>query len=83
MPLGVPVWLDAMAPAADPALADRRFRRLMVAQDSGGAILGPVRGDIFWGHGAVAAAIAGRMKHPGRYYLLLPRGRTGRAGPLS
>ena len=46
----------------------------MVAQDTGGAIRGPVRGDVFWGTGAEAGAVAGHMKHPGRYWLLLPRG---------
>ena len=45
----------------------------MVAQDTGGAIRGAVRGDVFWGHGAEAAEVAGRMKHPGRWFLLLPR----------
>ncbi|MCW5730247.1 MAG: murein transglycosylase A [Alphaproteobacteria bacterium] len=72
-PLGFPLWLDTAHPAADPAAPDRPLRRLMVAQDTGGAIRGPVRGDVFWGHGPEAAAIAGRMKHKGRYWLLLPR----------
>ena len=69
IPLGLPVWLDA----TDPLSAGTPLRRLMVAQDTGGAIRGPVRGDVFWGHGAKAAARAGRMKSRGRYYLLLPR----------
>ena len=47
VPLGVPVWLDAV----DPLDATRSLRRLMVAQDTGGAIRGPVRGDVFWGAG--------------------------------
>jgi membrane-bound lytic murein transglycosylase A len=67
--MGVPVWLDAEDPL-DPA---RRVRRLMVAQDTGGAIKGPVRGDVFWGHGADAAERAGRMRSRGRYWVLLPR----------
>jgi len=70
VPLGTPVWLDAEHP--DPGTA--RLRRLVVAQDVGGAIRGPVRGDLFWGHGDAAADLAGRMKSPGRYYLLLPKG---------
>ena len=45
----------------------------MVAQDVGGAISGPVRGDVFWGFGAEAEAKAGVMRAQGRYYLLLPR----------
>lgn len=52
----------------------RPFRKLVVAQDTGGAIRGVVRGDVFWGPGDRAAEIAGRMKHPGRLWLLLPRG---------
>lgn len=49
------------------------FRRMMIAQDTGGAIRGAVRGDVFWGSGDRAAAIAGRMKSPGRYVVFLPR----------
>jgi membrane-bound lytic murein transglycosylase A len=81
LPLGVPVWLDGKAPAAAPASAkapDRPLRRLLVAQDTGGAITGPVRGDVFWGHDAAAAATAGRMKHPGQIWLLLPRSAAAR-----
>lgn len=69
VPYGMPLWLDA----EDPLDATLRVRRLMVAQDTGGAIKGPVRGDVFWGHGAEAAERAGRMKSPGRYWLLVPR----------
>jgi membrane-bound lytic murein transglycosylase A len=67
LPLGVPLWLDV---AQDGATV----RRLVVAQDTGGAITGPVRGDLFLGFGAEAEAQAGRMKARGAYYLLLPRG---------
>lgn len=65
---GLPLWLDTTWPGTDSPL-----RRLMVAQDTGSAIKGPVRGDFFWGSGEPALAQAGRMKQPGRYYLLLPR----------
>ncbi len=68
IPLGVPVWLDA----ADPARPGRKLRRLLIAQDTGAAIKGPVRGDVFWGFGAAAAERAGGMRHLGQYYLLLP-----------
>lgn len=71
IPLGVPLWLDTATPDGKP------LRRLMVAQDAGAAIKGPVRGDIFWGTGASAFAVAGRMKSPGALYLLLPRQRNG------
>lgn len=70
--MAVPVWLDA----DDPLDANARLRRLMVAQDTGGAIRGPVRGDVFWGHGADAAERAGRMRSNGRYWLLVPRTRA-------
>lgn len=66
--MGVPVWLETR----DPMNADRKFRRLMVAQDTGGAIRGPVRGDIFFGPGEEAALYAGHMNRLGRKYILLP-----------
>jgi len=69
LPYGVPVWLDA----EDPLDKAQRLRRLMVAQDTGGAIRGPVRGDVFWGHGPDAEQRAGVMKSAGEYVLLLPR----------
>ena len=72
LPLGVPLWLDATAPPTTGSGPDRPLRRVVVAQDTGGAIRGPVRGDVFWGHGAEAEAVAGHMKHAGRYYILLP-----------
>ena len=65
--LGVPVWLDSVTPDGDA------LQRLMVAQDTGGAIRGPVRGDVFWGFGEQAAQNAGRMNSDGRMYILLPR----------
>jgi membrane-bound lytic murein transglycosylase A len=69
IPFGVPVWLTT----TDALDAARPFKRLMIAQDTGGAIKGAVRGDIFFGAGPDAAARAGRMNRPGRYFLLLPR----------
>lgn len=68
MPLGAPLWLMTHAPLD----ASAPFNRLMVAQDTGGAIKGVVRGDIFFGPGAPAARQAGNMKRPGRYVILLP-----------
>jgi len=79
-PLGVPIWLEASAPDPDPANRDRRLDSLLVAQDTGGAIKGVVRGDVYWGYGASAGAIAGRMKHPGRMNVLLPRGLAAKLG---
>jgi membrane-bound lytic murein transglycosylase A len=69
IPYGVPLWLEA----EDPLDPGTRFSRLMVAQDTGGAIRGPVRGDVFWGHGEEAELRAGRMRSRGSYHLLLPR----------
>jgi membrane-bound lytic murein transglycosylase A len=46
----------------------------MLAQDTGAAIKGPLRGDVYWGDGEMAEQSAGAMKSPGRFYLLLPIG---------
>lgn len=69
IPLGAPVWLDTSWPAD----RKRPFRRLMVAQDTGGAIKGAVRGDVYWGTGEAALARAGRMNQPGRFFVLIPK----------
>ena len=66
IPLGVPVWLDTQQPDE----ATRPLRRLVFAQDTGGAIKGQVRADLFWGRGPEAERRAGLMKHPGRMYVL-------------
>lgn len=71
VPLGVPLWLDTTLPAADGG--ESWLQRLVVAQDTGGAIRGPVRGDVFWGASEEAADLAGRMRQRGRLWLLLPR----------
>jgi membrane-bound lytic murein transglycosylase A len=69
IPLGTPVWLDTTHP-----VERRTLQRLVLAQDTGGAIRGAVRADLFWGAGSAAAEAAGRMKEPGRLWLLWPRG---------
>ncbi len=69
-PLGAPVWLETTAPWPE---GEAPLRRLMIAQDTGGAIRGVVRGDVFWGAGDRAEAVAGHMKSRGRYTVLLPR----------
>lgn len=68
IPFGVPVWLETHWPEN----SGRRLERLMVAQDTGDAIRGPVRGDFFWGFGKEAFRLAGSMKSRGQYYVLLP-----------
>jgi membrane-bound lytic murein transglycosylase A len=86
-PLGVPLWLEATSPAPRDNEPDRPLRRLVIAQDTGGAIRGPVRGDVFWGGGRDAEAIAGKMKNQGRLWVLLPKeisaptARASRPGP--
>ena len=66
IPMGVLLWVDTTLPDNAP------YRRLMVAQDTGGAIKNPVRGDIFFGAGARAEDLAGHMRQQGRMWLLLP-----------
>jgi membrane-bound lytic murein transglycosylase A len=73
LPLGAPVWLDTSAPRPDRPDTEAPLRRLLIAQDTGGAIKGVVRGDVFWGAGEPAEAIAGRMQSRGRYAVLLPK----------
>lgn len=68
IPYNLPIWLDAEAPNGE-----RRLQKLMLAQDTGGAIRGPVRGDVYWGYGAQAEQLAGPMKSNGRYWFLLPK----------
>lgn len=69
VPLGAPVFLATTYPGSDRPLA-----RLMLAQDTGGAIKGGVRADFFWGFGEEAGKQAGRMRQQGRMWVLLPNG---------
>jgi membrane-bound lytic murein transglycosylase A len=64
----VPVFVDTRLPNGQD------FRRLLVAQDTGSAIVGPARGDIFFGSGDDAGVLAGTMAAAGRFFLLVPRG---------
>ena len=82
-PLGAPFFVAASAPDVDPAKPDRSLDRLFVAQDTGGAIKGAVRADVFWGFGPEAESIAGRMKSTGRLYVLLPKALAGQIWPQS
>ena len=68
VPLGAPVYLATTWPLSSEPLG-----RLMAAQDTGGAIRGAVRADFFWGTGVEAGALAGRMRQPGKMWLLWPR----------
>ncbi len=72
IPYGTPTWLSTTIPVEhnnDKTV----MNRLMIAQDTGGAIRGTVRGDVFWGAGEKATYLANHMQSQGRYWLLLPR----------
>lgn len=72
VPYTAPVWLDAAHPKGGTAI-----QRLMIAQDTGGAIRGPIRGDFFWGAGEMAEEMAGLMKSKGQMWVLLPKNLAG------
>jgi membrane-bound lytic murein transglycosylase A len=72
VPLGAPVWLEGRHPNAADVRTTLPFARAMVAQDTGGAIRGPNRVDVFWGEGAAARAIAGAMAQQNSLTVLLP-----------
>ena len=82
---GTPFFIDAELPI-DGARTNDQFRRLMVSQDTGSAIIGPARADLYFGAGDDAGAIAGRIRQQGRFVMLLPREldmvEAGRAMPL-
>ncbi|MDA0260703.1 MAG: murein transglycosylase A [Proteobacteria bacterium] len=83
VPLGVPVWLETSLPEGGDRASQstQPWHAMVVAQDTGGAIRGVVRGDIFFGAGTEAEAVAGRLNSPGRYFMLLPRSLVERGGP--
>jgi membrane-bound lytic murein transglycosylase A len=74
IPLGVPLWLDAAQ-----RFTTGTIRQLVIAQDTGGAIKGPVRGDLYWGSGDAAGKEAGATNARGHYSLLLPKAVAARA----
>ena len=67
VPLGAPVFLATTRPNSNQTM-----NRLVMAQDTGGAIKGAVRADFFWGFGKEAGELAGRMKQTGKMWVLLP-----------
>lgn len=69
---GTPFFIEGSLPLESDNSATP-FRRLMVAQDTGSAIIGPARADIYFGAGAAAGRVAGRLKNPARFVLLLPK----------
>ena len=69
---GTPFFIEADLPIESEKPVSP-FRRLMIAQDTGSAIVGPARADLYWGAGDDAGRVAGRIRHPGRFVMLLPR----------
>ena len=82
---GTPFFIEGDLPI-DAARSNTAFRRLMIAQDTGSAIVGPARADIYFGSGEEAGRIAGRVKNPARFVMLMPRAldpsEAGKAMPL-
>ena len=70
-PYGLPFWLDARLPWAGEAATP--FQQLMIAQDTGSAIVGPARADIFFGMGDAAGLRAGAIRHAASMHVLLPK----------
>jgi membrane-bound lytic murein transglycosylase A len=69
---GTPFFIQADLPI-DSDKPVSKFRRLMIAQDTGSAINGPARADLYWGAGDTAGRIAGRIRQQGQFVMLLPR----------
>src|SRR5215467_5541555 len=69
---GTPFFIEANLPIENVKSVSR-FGRLMIAQDTGSALVGPARADLYWGAGDDAGRIAGRIRHPGRFAMLVPR----------
>src|SRR6476660_2186632 len=69
---GTPIWIEAQLPI-ESEKPETRFRRLLFAQDTGSAIVGPARADIYFGHGEEISHIAGRIKQNGQFVMLAPQ----------
>lgn len=69
---GTPIWIDAELPI-ESEKPETKFQRLLVAQDTGSAIIGPARADIYFGTGDTIGSIAGRIKQFGHFVMLVPR----------
>src|SRR5262249_42096854 len=69
---GTPFFIQANLPI-ESVKSVSPFGRLVIAQDTGSAIVGPARADLYWGAGDDAGRIANRIRHPGRFVMLLPR----------
>src|SRR6476620_9421321 len=69
---GTPIWIDAQLPI-ESEKPETKFRRLLFAQDTGSAIVGPARADVYFGHGEEISHIAGRIKQNGQFVMLAPQ----------
>jgi membrane-bound lytic murein transglycosylase A len=69
---GTPFYIEAELPIENGG-PTTKFRRLMIGQDTGSAIVGPARADLYFGAGQEAASVAGRIRHAGRFAMLVPR----------
>jgi membrane-bound lytic murein transglycosylase A len=72
---GTPIWVDAELPI-ESEKPTTKFRHLLFAQDTGSAIVGPARADIYFGHGEEVSHIAGRIKQNGQFVMFAPRSVT-------
>ncbi|MSP46650.1 MAG: lytic transglycosylase [Xanthobacteraceae bacterium] len=69
---GTPFFISSMLPI-ESEKPETPFRSLMIAQDTGGAIVGPARADIYFGAGDEAGSVSGRLRHDGRFVMLVPK----------
>jgi membrane-bound lytic murein transglycosylase A len=70
---GTPFFIEGELPI-ETEVSKTPFRRLMIAQDTGSAIVGPARADLYFGAGQEAGKVAGRMRHNARFVILIPKG---------
>lgn len=72
IPLGAPLWLETKLPQELYKHKNGAFNHMLMSQDTGGAIKGAIRGDVFFGHGKKAEMLASYMKSRGEYYIFVP-----------
>ncbi len=73
IPLGIPLWIETTYPKVNYEDLPKNLTFLANAQDTGAAIKGAVRADIFFGAGRFAETVSSGMKQQGKYYILLPK----------
>lgn len=80
-PYGLPVFVDTAIPDVGGGVKPQVIRKLMIAQDTGSAIVGAARADIFFGSGEEAGAVAGAVRHGGEFYVLWPKAASRPGSP--